>query len=256
MTTFRPRLSYPVSEKLKIDALEGLFQDWHQHFAVNGPPALAAAADHMVWDGFYPHYFDQKKILFIGRESRDIAGHHNMDVLFEAYRKKRIGDHALDNDRFHARMIHIAYGISHGMPNWQDIPDASSIAETFGERGGLSFAFMNISKLTNERRHFASNHAAINMAYVHSTQDRNFIQEEVCILDPEIIITMNLGKKIFSLGQLTELHRSSESEAYKLICGGKERLLINTWHFSWWCRKDIEGYYAPICEAVRRHETS
>lgn len=179
-----------------------------------------------------------------------------MDVLLEAYRKKRIDSRHLDNDRFHSRMIHIAYGLNHGRRSWQEIPNASDIADTIGKKGGLSFAFMNISKLTNESMHFASNHAAINMAYTHSIQGRNFIQEEVSILDPEIIITMNLGEKIFSLGHLDEFHSSSEAEAYKLSCDGKERLLINTWHFSWWGRGDVEGYYDPICEAVRRYEGS
>jgi hypothetical protein len=256
---FRPNISYPDSENQKIDSLEKLFRDWHQHFAANSLLLGKHAADEMVWDGFYPHYTSQKKrILFVGRESRDITGCHNTNVLFEAYRSKdkSIGGQHLDNNNFHSRMIYIAYGIMNGMPLWQDIPYASEIVDTFGEAGGLSFAFMNISKLSNESEHFASDFDAINASYAVSTQGRNFIQEEVAILKPHIVITMNLEDKIHALGQLTELHRSGETEAYRLICGDQHSLLINTWHFAAWNKNAIKCFYNPICDAIRRFEAA
>lgn len=252
---FKPSIPYPVNEQPKIEALENLFQEWHCHFASHGAAELKAAANDMVWDGFYPHYFGQRRrLLFVGRESRDIGGDHNMNVLFKAYREsKRIGGRHIDSDKFHSRMIHISHGIINGMLPWQEIPCASEIVETFGEKGGLSFAFMNISKLTNDNCHFASKWATINAAYNHSVRGRNFIREEILILEPEIIITMNLGDKIHSLGDLAEVHESENAEVYEMKCGERKSLLINTWHFSWWGRNDVDGFYHPILEAIRRH---
>jgi hypothetical protein len=216
----------------------------------------------MVFDGFYPHYFSQKKrILFIGRESRQISGFNNMDVLYEAYRKgKHIGDRHLNQDKFHYRMIYVAYGIMNGMPLWQDIPTASEIGDTFGEANGLSFAFMNISKLSNESDESSADWGVINAAYALSTQGRNFIQEQVAILEPNIIITMNLIDKLedslASLGKWTPIYASHPANSFWLDSGGHRSLLIDTWHFSNWKKDDIADYYAPICDAIQRSEAS
>lgn len=254
---FRPQISYPECENHKIASLENLFRDWHQHFAANSLQLGKHTADEMVWDGFYPHYFSQRKrILFVGRESRDIAGYHNMDVIFNAYRlDKKINGKPLDNNYFHSRMIYVAYGIMNGLPLWHDIPFASEIVDSFGAPHGLSFAFMNISKLSNESEHFASDFDAIRTAYSLSSQSRNYIREEVAILEPHIVITMNLGNKIHALGQLTELHRSGEAETYRLLSGSHRSLLINTWHFAAWNKNAIKSLYNPICDAIHRFES-
>ena len=147
-----PDLPYPDGERAKLDAMEALFRAWHQHFAGNGSDAERRHADEMVFDGFYPYYFSQpERLLFVGRESRQIAGFNYIDLLSGAYReRKQISSRSLDADRFHSRILRIAYGILHGMPAWQDIPPASTIGDTVGSPAGLSFAFMNISKLSNE----------------------------------------------------------------------------------------------------------
>ena len=253
---FLPKISYPDSEKPKLALLENLFRDWHQHFASNGSALEKHVADDMVFDGFYPHYFSQKKrILFIGRESRGLSRCNNMDVLYPAYRvDKWIGPQHLNTNKFHSRMLYIAYGIMNGMPTWQDIPNASEIGDTFGAANGLSFAFMNISKLSNESEGWQSDWGAINAAHGLSNQGRSFNQEEVAILQPDIVITMNLGDKIASLGQLTKIDASDQPESYWLVSGGHRSLLINTWHFSARNKTDIDGFYAPVCDAIRRSE--
>lgn len=251
---FLPNLPYPEVEASKLDLLEALFRDWHRCFSDNQLTLEKHKADDMVFDGFYPHYFEKKpRILFIGRESRRISGCHYIDVLFDAYRdSKYIGDQHLNANWFHKRMIYIAYGLLNGMPKWQDIPNADEIGDTFGEPNGLSFAFMNISKLSNESAKFQSDMPVIKTAHTLSTLGRNFIREEVSILDPEIVVTMGLGGMLNELGQLTEIYKSHYSNCYWLDTGSRRSLLIDTYHFSYGKICDIEGFYEPICEAIRR----
>ena len=253
---FRPSICYPNNEKPKLDKLENLFREWHLHFVNNSSRLEKHIADDMVFDGFYPYYSSQKKrILFIAWESVDIDGCNYIDLLYKSYREtKRIGSRHLDQSKFHYLMMYITYGILNGMPTWQEIPCASKIGDTFGDPNGLSFAFMNISKLSNEK--WQANHAVIDTAYALSTYPRNFIQEEIAILEPHIVIAMSRTKKdkITSLGQLTAIDDLDQVESYWLDSGTHRSLLINTWHFSAWAKTGVECYYNPICDALRRSE--
>jgi len=251
-----PSLPYPEDEKPKLVKLGDLFRDWHQHFADNEHALEKHKADEMVFDGFYPHYFhQQKKILFVGKESRQISGSNYMDIIYDAYRNgKYIGDQHLNANWFHKRLIYIAYGLNNGMPQWQDIPTADKIGDTFGDADGLSFAFMNISKLSNESDNYVADMPVIRVAHTLSTQGRNFIQEEVEELEPDIIITMfpeDMLNLLDSLGPLTLIHESEMANSYWLQCGCRRVLLVNTAHFAYGKRDDIDGFYAPICDAIR-----
>jgi hypothetical protein len=251
--------AYPDNEKPKLALLGNLFREWHQHFASNDSDLEKHVANDMVFDGFYPHYFSQKKrILFIGRETRWNSGKNYIDINYPRYREtKLIGSQPLNTDKFHSRMIYIAYGILYGMPTWQAIPDADKIGDTFGTPSGLSFAFMNISKLSNDTASWQTDAGVFNAAHRLSTEGRNFIQEEVAILEPHIVITMTMkvgGDKVASLGKLTPIHASNLAKSYWLDSGGHRSLLIETWHFSAWRKKDIPDYYDPICDAIRRSE--
>ena len=208
----------------------------------------------MVADGFYPYYFAQKvRILFIGREARDISGCNYIDVLFPAYHeKKRIGNQPLNKSKFHYRMLCIAYGILKGMPAWKDIPYATEIGDGFGTADGISFAFMNVSKLSKETEGWTSDWGVINSAHALSTQSRNFNQEEIAILEPHVIITMHLGDRIGSFGALTPIQSSNQTRSFWLEIGGHRALLIDTWHLSAPYKNDLRDFYDPICDAVRR----
>jgi len=251
-----PSTPFPDQEVSKLGKLETLFTEWHQHFTINSSTLLKHAADDMVCDGFYPHYFSQRKrILFVGREARQISGLNYIDLLLRAYREgKWIGDQHLNVNKFHSRMLYIAYGIANGMPEWKDIPNASLIGDTFGSPDGLSFAFMNISKLSNEADEWPSDWETINLAHGLSCQSRRFNQEQVAILEPHIVITMNLGEKIKSLGNLTLIEQTEQIRSFWLENDGHRSLLIDTWHFSARNKDDIHDIYAPICNAIRRYE--
>lgn len=249
---------YPEHENAKLASLENLFHEWHQHVAENSTAPGENEADEMVSDGFYPHYFSQKKrILFIGREARGLAGHSYIDKLYQSYHDdKHVGNQHINRSKFHSRMIRITHGIMNDLPEWEGIPHASTIGDTFGAVNGLSFAFMNISKFSNEGESWNSDWAAINTFHGVSTHKRNFNREQVAILEPHIIITMNLGEKINVLGELTPLHASEHAKSFLLDINGQRSLLIDTWHFSAPRKSADAHYYIPICDAIRRSDLS
>ncbi len=252
----RPELSFPPSEELKLARLESLFCEWHTQFVNNSSELMKHEPEDMVFDGFHPHYFRQeKKVLFIGWESRRLCGFHYIDELSAAYRKggKDIGGRHLNADRFHSRMLRITHGIMHGLPEWESIPSASEIGDTVGLEGGLSFATMNISKLSNKSNNPKADGCVMNVAHALSTRDRNFIQEELAILEPDIVITMNLDEYMDSLGERTLIEIHKQAESYMLDCCGHRSLLINTWHFAARNKSDL-AYYEPICDAIRRDQ--
>jgi len=208
----------------------------------------------MLFDGFYPQYFSQKKrILFIGREAWEFYDDNYLGGLYSVYRNDN--PWKLNSSPFHRRMFRLAYGIICGMPEWQKIPQAREIAgDKFGEINCLSFAFMNISKLRNQSGDSAADWGLINAAHRLSTEGRNFIQEEVTILQPHIVITMNLGEKVASLGELTPIYASGQVRSHWLVNGGHRSLLIDTWHFAAPNKTDVECFYDPICDAIRQSE--
>lgn len=250
-------IPYPDNEKHKLELLGKLFTDWHQHFANNASilDKHNQVADEMVFDGFYPYYFSQRKrILFIGRETLETARFNYLELLYESYRRtKRVGNQHLNTHKFHSRMIYIAYSIVNAEPVWQKIPYASEIGDTFGTDGGLSFAFMNISKLSNESGTWSADRELINTSCRLSTGARNFIEEEIAILEPHIVITMNLGNELDLLGKLSaSIYESAAVNSCWLESKKHRSLLIDSWHFSAPRKKTIPDYYNPIHDAVSR----
>lgn len=249
-------LAYPEAEAPKLEALRLLFQDWMQA-SIQSEPEMKEFIEGMVFDGFYPHYFSRRpRILFIGREALDIEGCNNLDVLHAAYSTgKRIGSRHLNCDRFHSRMLCTAYGILKGGPEWENIPDASVIGDTFATLDGISFAFMNLSKFSNESGFWQSNWKMIQDAARLATQTRKFIAEEIAILQPDIVITMNLEDFFDSLGEaVAPLESTSRAvKVWRLESHGHKSLLLDCFHFSAWNKRDPEHFYLPIRDAVRRH---
>ena len=152
-------------------------------------------------------------------------------------------------------MLYITYGILHDMPKWEDIPYASDICDSFGEidQESISYAFMNFSKFANNDDNWTADWPIIEQSHQISTQGRNFLEEEICILEPEIVITMNLeAKHLASLGKLTPLEVNNMPHVYWLATGKNKTLLINTFHFSSW-KNPIINMYNPICEAINKY---
>lgn len=251
-------LVYPEAETSKLEVLRQLFQDWMQA-SIQAEPEMKELIEGMVFDGFYPHYFSRRpKILFIGREAREIEGFNYLDLLHAAYRRgKHIGSQHLNQNLFHRRMLYTAHGLLNGFPDWRDIPDASVIGDTFATPDGVSFAFMNLSKFSNESEFWPSNWRMIQDAVRLATQQRKFIAEEIAILQPDLVISMNLEGFFSALGeQVTPLPSTSRDvSAWRLISQGHASLLLDSFHFSAPGKRDLEHFYLPICDAVRRHLT-
>ncbi len=247
-------LTYPDSETPKLEALRRLFQDWLAE-ALQAAPGLRKEIEGMVFDGFYPHYFSRRtRILFIGREARGIEGDNYLDVLYAAYSTgKRIGVQHLNCSLFHRRMLYIAYGLLNGLPDWKDIPDAAEIGDSFASAGGVSFAFMNLSKFSNESEHWPSNWRRIQESVRQATQGRNYIAEQIALLEPDIVITMNLENYFQALGEeVTPLASGGGGvSALTLSSHNHKSLLLNGFHFSAPGKRDLDHYYLPVREAVR-----
>lgn len=249
-------LAYPEAEAPKLEALRLLFQDWMQA-SIQAAPAMKELIEGMVFDGFYPHYFSRRpRILFIGREAREIEGFNYLDLLHAAYRTgKKIGSQHLNQNLFHRRMLYTAHGLQNGLPEWKDIPDASVIGNTFATPDGVSFAFMNLSKFSNESEFWPSNWRMIQDAVRLATQQRKFIAEEIAILQPDLVISMNLEGHFSSLGEeVTPLAATSRDvSTWRLTSQGHSSLLLDSFHFSAPGKRDLEHFYLPILDAVRRH---
>lgn len=248
-------LPYPADELTHLEKLNKLFEDWHACFAASAAQLDKHLPDEMVCDGFYPHYFKQKRrILYIGRESRQISGLNYLEVLYPAYRTgKKIGGRSLNADKVHSRMLRITHGLLNGTPDWSSIPPASDIGDTFGTEAGISFAFMNLSKLSNEAAEWQSDWPAIEAAHRLSSESRRFSEAEIAILQPDIVITMNLDEKLESLGTLERIESQESLTAWWLDSASHRSLLIDTFHFSAWNKDDVRDFYGPICEVARRY---
>lgn len=222
-------LNYPEYEKIMLKQNNEL---------------LKKVGDDIVSDGFYPYYTKQKvKILFVGRESLSIEGSF-IETLYKAYKDNQIGSKSLNASQFHRIMFYLAYAINNGFPEWDNIPWASEIAQKFGEDGGLSFAFINISKLSNDSDDWQKDDALIN-SYLARENARTVQKEQVKLLDPDIIISANIDPSL--LGEVTEIDTSNKDVyIYELDNKGKKVKIFNMWHFSAPNKSDFRNYYEPL----------
>ena len=207
-------------------------------------------------DGFYPYYSVQsKKILFIGRESRGLGREEDyIHHLLKAYQNKRIYKTHINRYAFHRRLMKISYGLINGA-EWRDIPAASEIAENFATRKGISFAFMNLSKIS--KNHENSGHIHVDfMENVEKT--KYYIKKEISILKPDIIIGMNIINSTFKnkKGILpvkpddffdgAEKPDANNNSLYVGNVCGKTIVYVDSYHFSARNKKDEQDFFDLI----------
>lgn len=234
MTT---KLNYLSDEKSMLDKNNDLLKE---------------LGDDIILDGFYPNYTQQKvKILFIGREALSVKGSY-IETLYEAYKDNDIGSKSLDAHQFHRIMFYLAYAINNELPEWDNIPYASKIADTFAEENGLSFAFINLSKLSNDSEDWHKDEKLIK-SYIERVKEsgKNYFLEQIKILNPDMIISANIDPK--HLGEIVSEDTSNKDVyVYKLNCEGKEIPIFNMWHFSAPSKSDFTHYYKPIKEILKK----
>ena len=241
-------MNYPPEElglKGKIDAL---MREWKKH--CDGTPAWKG---YFVSDGFFPYYTKQAvKILFIGRESYGLGG---ADYIEEYYG-------GMGTPNFHNRLLYLAYGIINGKcseRDWLDMPNAGRLDKSLATPApdGFSYAFMNASKIDNHTGKSDLVKEQFNV-FIGDEANRAFIIEEMKLLDPDIIISANLGDlgffKYFNEKYGIEEKDKSLNTPNRFIryitLNGKRIPWIDGWHFS--ARKStFECFYEPICSIAK-----
>lgn len=238
----------PVEQKLYAE-ISSLLSEWKKIVCTE-----KSSSNLFVKDGFYPFYSQQPvKILFIGREALGMAGLNYIDVLFDAYKNKIVGGKSLDKYKFHHLLFYITYGIIHRETDWKKIPYASELADNFGTQNGISFAFMNLSKFSNESGSWEADNLLIDSFLQKSQKAKeNLFNKEIELLSPDLIFTMNLGERINFLGEITERKNGSDVDFMRLKVGSRQIPLLNTWHFASPNKGEYQNYYKPIVETLQR----
>lgn len=218
------------------------------------------AIDYFNTDGFYPGYLLNKiKVLFIGREGRYEAGKDRIQSDLKIWRENP--DLCL-NTPFWRRVFYILYGIrTDGKFSFGDIPPAINILNEMNRTGNYGFAFMNISKYANGSENGGSaDYNLINRFLADSELDkRNFLREEIQILNPDVIIAMNLwnGKidqneldKVFPPEDFSgNLSKQKNISVYNFSLNGKNVKFLDMYHFSS-PKSDREDFYEPAMSAI------
>lgn len=248
-------LEYPQNEQVFYKRNNEILNEWNKYISdkkiIDG-----YNPDSFVTDGFYPYYYSQKiKILYIAKESRGLSGCDYIETLYDAYKENQINNLHIDNRkrRFHNRMFRITYGIEHGFLSWDEIPCASELTQDFATKNGISFAFMELSKFSNETEHFATYIPLVNnFIEISKNEHRNFWNDQIRNLDPDIIITMRLLGSLNALGPVTVIDNKKYPREYSLNVGEKDIKIIDTYHFSYWKEDPNKCFYRPIIDIVRK----
>ena len=250
----------------KRKQLQSLFADWKKH--ISGKPNIVfkddgkeyAAIDYFNSDGFYPGYFLQKrKVLFIGRESREASGCDRVesDIKF-------LKTFSANSSAYWRRILYIIEGIKQkGKVKYNDLPYADEILDKMFAENNFGYAFMNISKYSNDSvTGGTADFDLINRFLTDCDLDkRNFLREELKLLDPDVIITSNIwgGKindsllsKVFPKDDLkydSKKSTGSVSAVHDFNLDGKHIPLIDLYHFSS-PGSDKDGYYDPVMKGI------
>ncbi|PMG27810.1 hypothetical protein BCU94_18825 [Shewanella sp. 10N.286.52.C2] len=209
----------------------------------------------IVWDGFYPHYFSQKvKVLFIAQESLELSGENYIDLMHHCYTiDKKVGALSLNQYQIHKSMLSIAYGINKDCCEWGSIPTATKIVDNFSIEDGLSFAFMNLSKLSNESGNHQADWNLINgFLDTFKSSPINYFSKQIELLNPDIIITMNLESRLSALGEVIPEEYGSKVSRYYLQTETEKYPLLDTFHFAAISKSPEEDFYVPIINALNK----
>lgn len=240
---------YPKDERTLLSEVRQLMEEWK---AYAGDPLFTT-------DGFYPYYTHQPvKVLFVGREGIGLAGCDYIESLYHAYKQNRIGNKSVNRYSFHRRMLYMLYGIQRGFPEWKDIPTAQHIAQNFATPYGVSCAFLNLSKTSNEREHWNTDWQALQVSL---EKGEPYLKKEIALLNPDLIISSNVGLNtaFCKKPELVSKHPEDLLDVHVCELNGRQIYWFNTFHFSAVGRgrgnkglTDFDSFYAPIRDAFMR----
>jgi hypothetical protein len=254
---------YPPDELPVKDRLDRLMADWRKQLAPHqvffrDDGKMYPAESFFASDGFLPYYFHQnRKVLFIGRETRYIAGQDNIEVILKKCKENPGG---IDMEPVLRRMLLLACGIQNsGTLPFEKI-DIQKLCTLAARQNGFSFAFMELSKYSNENDDGGTADVELMSSFFeHSNlQKRNFVQEELSLLNPDLVITMNLwdgkiesGILRLALGDTPFIDCPHPSAARRTITINSNKIpLIDLYHFS--ARKnDNADFYKPVMDIIK-----
>lgn len=245
-------LEYIADEVAINTMLKVLFSQWHET-AKSKIFVKNYIADNMVFDGFYPYYTKQNvKTLFIGRESLGLTGENYIDIIFDGYKQNQLDGRTINQYKTHRLLLKICYGLNNGLCSFGEIPSATSIVKHFGTANGISCAFMNLSKFSNDSDSKNADWGLIN-GFLNEFKDDNFGGKEIEILNPDIIISMNLESHLDNFGESNIIDCTNDIAYRKLQIGNKTYNVLDTFHFA--ARKNEEfSYYKPIVDMCLKHD--
>lgn len=146
-------------------------------------------------------------------------------------------------------MFYLSWALNNDLPEWKDIPYASELVNQFATEQGFSFAFMNMSKLSNESDSWQADWSLID-AFIDASKHptRNLFNEQISILNPDIIITMNLQDRIKALGESEQVAEKSNSNihCYNLLVDKNKIPLYDMFHFSAPGKSGEPDFYLPL----------
>lgn len=245
---------YPENELITYEKNNDLMLRWGKYISDKNIIEGYSSED-FVKDGFYPYYYSQKyKILYIGAEARGISGEDYIEVLYNAYKENKVdGIHInLKRNQIHNLLFQITYGIENDFKEFEEIPPASELTDSFGTKSGISFAFMNLSKFSNDKKGFKKDTQLINNFIDISQNDSiNFWNEQIEILNPDIIITLGLKGYLCHLGTVNKVYDDFHS-VYNINVGQKVIKLIDSkYHFAYWIGNKKTEFYDPLIKIMK-----
>lgn len=264
---------YSSEEADLLHRLDELFTEWKR-------VAEAPSGFWFIPDGFYPNYFRQNpRILYIGRDAHDLYGEDDengettyIEKFLPQYLSGKMGDakRNINGVKFHKLLIEVAYGIIHEC-NWNQSTDEPSkphvpyASEICGHDGKVfdrvSFAFMDLCKWSHESYEGSGNGTGVAWNAVDTfikqsaKENRNFILDEISLLSPDIVISMNFGRELisrFSSGKFQLVDDKNENcFVYKMELDSIQKpvFLFDTWHFSG-SKSEEKCIYNPLVQQI------
>lgn len=259
------KFEYSDFENQKNKELESLFSDWIKQLSKNKTPIdngnkeKTTPADCFAKDGFFPGYFDENnlKVCFIGRETRLIGGYDFRDTTKEFFEID-----FSNNNNWWRRILKIMYGIqNNGEIEFEKLNTIDILNEMY-DSNKYGFAVINISKFSNDHpNNWESNTNLIDRFLKDSELDkRNFFNEELEILSPDVIITANLWNGLIKEEYLNlclppekfineKKLKDNVAIYYEFNLNGKKIDFIDLYHFSA-KKSDKYCYYNPVMKIL------
>lgn len=247
-----------------LNKLNKLFDEWRESVKKENPKKAK------LWtsDGFFPYYSKaDKKILFIGRENRSDYNfaRNNKTLLADGFINFKLCEWKKEYDEgamhFRSQNWPRIFQIMNGIQkkcSFNKLEKPNDYLNSFFDEKNknymkFGFAFMEISKYVNS----SADGAVVNKKLVDeflTEKNVDFIKKEICLLNPDLIVTMNLWDSALGIKRKMDqifIGNHEIRQLNKVKISGSNYNLLNVYHFS--ARKDTEEeYFKPVIKAIRK----